>query len=99
MTRAALVLSLAAIVPAFVTAQPPRPAQPATAAARIKIDVDRAIGQVDPLLFGNFAEHLGRMIYGGLYDEAAPLRAALAFERATKWHTMHPKVDWGTKAV
>ncbi|MCI0488045.1 MAG: amidase [Blastocatellia bacterium] len=34
------------------------------------------------------------MFTGGLYDETAPLRAALAFERATKWHTMHPKVDW-----
>jgi len=28
-------------------------------AARIKIDTDRVIGEVDPLLFGNFAEHLG----------------------------------------
>jgi Asp-tRNA(Asn)/Glu-tRNA(Gln) amidotransferase A subunit family amidase len=31
------------------------------------------------------------MFTGGLYDEAAPLRVALAFERATNWHTMHPK--------
>jgi Asp-tRNA(Asn)/Glu-tRNA(Gln) amidotransferase A subunit family amidase len=34
------------------------------------------------------------MFTGGLYDEAAPLRVALAFEKATQWHTMHPKVDW-----
>src|ERR1041385_9244025 len=34
------------------------------------------------------------MFTGGLYDEAAPLRVALAFEKATPWHTMHPKVDW-----
>jgi Asp-tRNA(Asn)/Glu-tRNA(Gln) amidotransferase A subunit family amidase len=34
------------------------------------------------------------MFSGGLYDEASPLRVALAFEKATKWHTMHPKVDW-----
>jgi Asp-tRNA(Asn)/Glu-tRNA(Gln) amidotransferase A subunit family amidase len=34
------------------------------------------------------------MFTGGLYDEGAPLRAALAFERATNWHTMHPKMDW-----
>jgi Asp-tRNA(Asn)/Glu-tRNA(Gln) amidotransferase A subunit family amidase len=33
------------------------------------------------------------MFTGNLYDEAAPLRVALAFERATKWHTMHPKLD------
>jgi Asp-tRNA(Asn)/Glu-tRNA(Gln) amidotransferase A subunit family amidase len=34
------------------------------------------------------------MFTGGLYDEASPLRVALAFEQVTKWHTMHPKVDW-----
>ncbi|MFN2514845.1 MAG: amidase [Pyrinomonadaceae bacterium] len=34
------------------------------------------------------------MFTGGLYDEGAPLRVALAFERATQWHTMHPKMDW-----
>jgi Asp-tRNA(Asn)/Glu-tRNA(Gln) amidotransferase A subunit family amidase len=32
------------------------------------------------------------MFTGGTYDEAAPLRVALAFEQATKWHTMHPKL-------
>ena len=42
------------------------------------------------------AQHLPQaiMFTGGLYDEASPLRIALAFEHATKWHTMHPKVDW-----
>jgi Asp-tRNA(Asn)/Glu-tRNA(Gln) amidotransferase A subunit family amidase len=34
------------------------------------------------------------MFTGGLYDEGSPLRVALAYERATKWHTMHPKMDW-----
>ncbi len=33
------------------------------------------------------------MFTGNLYDEAAPLRVALAFERATKWSAMHPKMD------
>lgn len=32
------------------------------------------------------------MFTGGVYDEVAPLRVALAFERATKWHEMHPKI-------
>ncbi|HXU38624.1 MAG TPA: amidase [Blastocatellia bacterium] len=43
-----------------------------------------------------FVDNLPRsiMFTGGLYDEAAPLRVALAYERATKWHTMHPKMDW-----
>jgi Asp-tRNA(Asn)/Glu-tRNA(Gln) amidotransferase A subunit family amidase len=34
------------------------------------------------------------MFTGGLYDEGSPLRVALAYERATNWHTMHPKMDW-----
>ena len=34
------------------------------------------------------------MFTGGVYDEVAPLRVALAFERATNWHTMHPKMDF-----
>jgi len=34
------------------------------------------------------------MFTGGVYDEVAPLRVALAFERGTSWHTMHPKMDW-----
>ena len=54
------------------------------AAARIKIDVDRTIGTVDPLLFGNFAEHLGRMIYGGIYDEGSPLSDPTATAK-TSW--------------
>jgi Asp-tRNA(Asn)/Glu-tRNA(Gln) amidotransferase A subunit family amidase len=33
------------------------------------------------------------MFTGGLYDEGAPLRVALAFEKATQWHTRHPKMD------
>lgn len=48
-------------------------AQTSEPPARIKIDIDRTIGEVDPLLFGNFAEHLGRMIYGGIYEEGSPL--------------------------
>jgi hypothetical protein len=33
------------------------------------------------------------MITGRLYDEATVLRVALAYERATKWHTMNPSLD------
>lgn len=50
-------------------------------AARIKIDTDRVIGQVDPLLFGNFTEHLGRCIYGGIFDEGSPLSDADGFRK------------------
>ena len=49
--------------------------------ARIKIDIDRTIGEVDPGLFGNFAEHLGRCIYGGLYEENSPLSDANGYRK------------------
>ncbi len=41
--------------------------------AKIKIDLDREIGRVDRNLFGGFIEHLGRCIYGGIYDEGSAL--------------------------
>ncbi|MDQ2944702.1 MAG: amidase, partial [Acidobacteriota bacterium] len=37
---------------------------------------------------------VGLLFTGPLYQEGTPMRAALIFEQATKWHTMHPKVDW-----
>ncbi len=39
--------------------------------ARIKIDPDRKIGEISPLLYGNFVEHLGRCVYGGIYDPSS----------------------------
>ncbi len=53
----------------------------APAQARLKIDVDRTIGEVHPFLFGNFAEHLGRMIYGDIYDEGNRLSDADGYRR------------------
>ena len=41
--------------------------------ARIKIDLDRKIGEVNKNIYGNFVEHLGRCVYGGIYDENSPL--------------------------
>jgi len=41
--------------------------------AIIRIDPDRQLGRVDRRLFGQFIEHLGRCIYGGIFDEGAPL--------------------------
>ena len=47
--------------------------------ARIGIDLARRIGTVDRRIFGNFIEHLGRCIYGGVYDEGSPLADARGF--------------------
>lgn len=35
------------------------------------------------------------MFTGGLYDEAAPLRVAMAYQRATDWNTKHPTLREG----
>lgn len=49
--------------------------------ARIRVDTERVIGTVDPLLFANFTEHLGRCIYGGIFDEGSPLSDAEGFRK------------------
>ena len=70
------IVRLAVFVTATVviaSAQPPQ--------ARIKIDTDRAVGEVDPHLFGNFTEHLGRCIYGGIYDEGNQLSDSDGFRQ------------------
>ena len=41
--------------------------------ARIKIDLDRTIGVVDKNIYGNFVEHLGRCVYGGIYSDGSKL--------------------------
>ncbi|MHB8627570.1 MAG: arabinosylfuranosidase ArfA [Aggregatilineales bacterium] len=43
-----------------------------SAKATIYIDTNRVISPISPLLFGGFAEHMGRCIYGGLYDPGSP---------------------------
>jgi alpha-N-arabinofuranosidase len=35
---------------------------------RISIDLDRRVGHIDRNVFGGFVEHLGRCVYGGIYD-------------------------------
>src|ERR1022692_1159590 len=49
--------------------------------ARIRIDTSRAIGEVHPHIFGNFAEHLGRCIYGGIFEEGSPLSDSEGFRK------------------
>lgn len=38
----------------------------------IHIDLERTAGEIERNLFGGFAEHLGRCIYGGIYDPDSP---------------------------
>lgn len=49
--------------------------------ARVTLDNERTIGAISPLLFGGFAEHMGRCIYGGLYDPGSAQADAQGFRR------------------
>lgn len=43
----------------------------------IKVDADRIVGKLDPMIFGHFIEHLGRCIYGGVLNERGEYRPEL----------------------
>lgn len=49
--------------------------------ARIKIDLERTIGEVDKHIYGNFVEHLGRCVYGGIYEEGSKLSDENGFRK------------------
>jgi alpha-N-arabinofuranosidase len=48
---------------------------------RIAIDPYRPVGRLDRNVFGGFVEHLGRCIYGGIYEEGSPLADANGFRK------------------
>ncbi len=48
---------------------------------RIAIDPARTVGRLDRKVFGGFVEHLGRCIYGGLYEEGSPLSDDRGFRK------------------
>src|SRR6202163_2814926 len=69
--------------------------------ARVKIDTERVIGDIDPLLYGNFIEHLGRCIDGGIFEEKSPLSDANGYRRdvldaARKLHVTQLRWPGGT---
>ena len=43
-----------------------------TLKAKVFLDTNRTIAPISPLLFGGFAEHMGRCVYEGMYDPASP---------------------------
>src|SRR5580658_4842904 len=48
---------------------------------RITVDPARTLGQLDRKVFGGFVEHLGRCIYGGMYEEGSPLADERGFRK------------------
>ncbi|CAM4272564.1 alpha-N-arabinofuranosidase [Deinococcus marmoris] len=47
--------------------------------ATVSLNTQRTVGEISPLIFGGFAEHMGRCIYGGIYDPASPLSDGRGF--------------------
>ena len=48
-----------------------------------KMILDRAyeIGRIDPRIYGSFLEHLGRAVYGGIYEPGHPTADELGFRQ------------------
>jgi len=49
--------------------------------SRIAIAPARPLGAIDRKVFGGFVEHLGRCVYGGLYEEGSPLSDERGFRK------------------
>ena len=62
--------------------------------ARIKIDLERTIGEVDKNIYGNFVEHLGRCVYGGIYEPGSKLSDKNGFRKdvMTAVKELHPSL-------
>ena len=56
-------------------------AQAVATRARLIVDPARTIASLDRNLFGSFLEHLGRAIYGGVYEPGSKLANASGFRR------------------
>ena len=49
--------------------------------AKVILDRDFYIGRTDDRIFGSFVEHLGRCVYGGIYDPACPDSDDMGFRK------------------
>jgi alpha-L-arabinofuranosidase len=55
----------------------------------VTVDARRSLGLLDRNVFGGFVEHLGRCIYGGIFEEGSPLSNAEGF-RADVMELLRP---------
>lgn len=47
--------------------------------AKLKANKNYVIGQISPMLYGSFIEHLGRAVYGGMYEPGHPTADDIGF--------------------
>ena len=51
--------------------------------AKIIIDRDFQVSRIDRRIYGSFIEHLGRAVYGGIYEPGSPFADEQGFRRDT----------------
>ena len=49
--------------------------------AKLTLDKAYQIVRIDPRLYGSFVEHLGRVVYGGLYEPEQPAAIHMSADR------------------
>src|SRR5699024_5265243 len=49
--------------------------------AKLVVDKDYEVGKVDKRIYGSFIEHLGRAVYGGIYEPNHPLADSNGFRK------------------
>ena len=54
------------------------------ARVRIVIDPAFAVAPIDPRLMGSFVEHMGRAVYGGIFEPGHPTADARGSTRASE---------------
>ncbi|KAH8888320.1 Arabinosidase C [Thozetella sp. PMI_491] len=47
----------------------------------VEIDAEKKLSKIDPMTYGGFTEHMGRCIYGGIYDPDSPLADSNGFRK------------------
>ncbi len=47
--------------------------------AKLILSKDYAVGAIDPRIYGSFIEHLGRAVYGGIYEPSHPTADDMGF--------------------
>mgnify|MGYP003320603367 CR=1 FL=1 len=53
--------------------------------AKITLAKEFRIGDIDKRIYGSFIEHLGRAVYGGIYEPGHPEADENGFRKAISW--------------
>jgi alpha-N-arabinofuranosidase len=70
-----------------------KPAEPLKASLSVDTSVVR--NRIDPHIYGTLVEHLGRIVYDGVYDEGSPLSDDQGFRK----DVMAAARDWGVTVL